>query len=352
VEILEYFYQNSSFKKGILKRKKQIVAPKTQIIGAPKVGKSALMHEFLKTLKKGSFLYIDLNDSRASIDPSVLESFCTDKKIEYLLIDNYLYNFKLPNVKNIIISSEFFMELEGFSPLFLSGLDFEEYILFSKKATTPEHSFSLYIKDGVLPEVANLEDSDRIKRLQEIPRLITHDSQEEDVFRFLLRFLGLEVSIHQLFTQYKKEERISKDRFYEIFKRFKSRNTIHIVPKSENSGKTSRLYFYDFGIKNANMIEKDFAKTFANLLFLELKSRFELIETNSFGDFVCEDGAYLFIITPFASKEIAQEKIKKYKDKITTYKDIKVLSTNSADRVSLGHREIEIVPFWEWAIRE
>lgn len=352
MEVFEYFYQNSSFKRIVLERKEQIVNPKTQIIGAPKVGKSSLMHGFLKTLRKGSFLYIDLNDSRVNIDPSLLEGFCKEKKIEYLLIDNYLYNFKLPNIKNIILSSEFFMELEGFTPVFLSGLDFEEYILFSKKATTPEHSFSLYIKDGVLPEVANLDDNDKIKRLQEIPRLITLDSQEEDVFRFLLHFLGLEVSIHQLFTQYKKEEKISKDRFYEIFKRFKSRNIIHAVPKAENSGKTSRLYFYDFGIKNANMIEKDFAKTFANLLFLELKNRFRLIEANSFGDFVCDDGAYLFIITPFASKDIVQEKIKKYKDKITSYKDIKVLNMSLADRIMLGDREIEIVPFWEWATRE
>ncbi|MFP4333163.1 MAG: hypothetical protein ACLFQJ_07650 [Campylobacterales bacterium] len=351
VEILEYFFQNSAYKKTILKRKVEISHPKTQIIGAPKVGKSSLMHEYIKSLKKNSFLYIDLNDARTSFDPSSLDGFCREKGLEYLIVDNYLYNFKLPDVKNIIISSDIFVEFEGFTPIFLSGLDFEEYISFTKKTTSPEHAFSTYIKDGVLPEIVSLEDSEKIKRLQEIPKLITSDTQEEDVLRFLLRFLGLEVSIHQLFTLYKKEERISKDRFYEIFKRFKSRGIIFGVPIQESGGRTSRLYFYDYGLKNANMIEKDFLKTFSNLVFLELQSRFTKIEANSYGDFVCEYES-LFIITPFASETILLEKIKKYKDKITTYKEIKIVSMSLATKLDFANREIEVVPFWEWALSE
>jgi len=341
-EVLDFFYNNPLPKKAIHPRKISIDKNQnTLIIAPPKHGKSSLLLECAQNLAKKSFLYLDLNDTRVSFEQDELHAFCKTNSIQTLLIDNYYYNFELPKNCTLIISSEYDQNIAGFEKLYLKGLDFEEFIYFSKSKDDPSHLFGSYVKSGVLPELSLLNDISYIKRAQEIPKLITKSPQEEDVLRFLFSFLGSFVTTNHIFTLYKKEEKISKDRFYEIIKNFKDRGIIYLVPQ-EGKESGGKLYFFDYGVKNANTIQKDFGKTLQNLLFLELNRRYERFTHTSWCDFYIEEENNAYISMPFINKE----KIKSIPQNID---QTHILTNGYYEKIS---HNITALPFWEWLAGE
>lgn len=345
-DVLDFFYNNASLSKNIVPRKTMLCnldADKIQLIGSPKCGKTALLHELMSALPKKNTLLIDLNDARMSVEEQELKDFCKQKKIENLIVDNYYYNFELPNIKKTVITSEYDVPMQGFDKHRLHGLDFEEFIAFQKNPSNTSHIFSTYLKDGVLPEVTTLHESHKINRLQEIPKLIFNTVQEEDIFRFLFHFLGSDVSVHQLFSLYKREEKISKDRFYEIFKNFKERGLIHLLPKLGRKAQGGKLYFFDYGLVGANLLQKDFLKNIQNLVFLELLKRDSDLSFDERFDFRNETSDYLCI--PFTTHEALRKKLEKFKPDNT--QRLMVLTMGYKEKLS---DNIEALPLWEWLV--
>lgn len=344
--MLEFFYNDSAFPKSTFPRKYSLVGlehSKIQLIAPRKCGKTALLYELISTLPKKNTLFIDLNDSRIHLDEQELKDFCRQKKIENLLIDNYYYNFELPNVAQIIITSEYEAPMEGFLKHKLYGLDFEEFLSFQKNPSNIAHIFSIYLKEGVLPEISLLHESQRIHRLQEIPKLIFNTAQEEDIFRFLFSFLGFEVSVHQLFSLYKREEKISKDRFYEVFKNFTERGLIYLLPKHGGKSKGGKLYFFDYGLINANLLKRDVLKNIQNLVFLEFLSHGKTVSFDEYFDFREANQRYLCI--PFATQESLEKKLAKLT--LTPTETLTILTMGYKEKLS---ENIEALPLWEWLV--
>lgn len=340
-EVLDFFYDNPLPKKGINPRKRSIINGGNKLVVAPpKYGKSSLLIEYALTLPKKSYLYLDMNDARVSFEAEELALFCKQNSIKTLIIDNYYYNFELPQNRTLILSSEYEERMEGFEKIELKGLDFEEFISFQKTKEEPSSLFGSYVKNGVLPELATLGDFVLIKRAQEIPKLITASPQEEDILRFLFGFIGVSVSVNHLFTLYKREEKISKDRFYEVFKNLKERRVIHTVPgvSKEVGGK---LYFFDYGVRNANILHKEYQKTLQNLLFLELDRRFEAIFSLAGVDFFIPEKNIGFISMPFLKKEKLQN--------LPPLNHIYILTNGYFEKIS---KNVTAMSFWEWLISE
>jgi len=157
----------------------------------------------------------------------------------------------------------------------------------------------------------------------------------------LFSFIGAFVTVNHIFTLYKKEEKISKDRFYEIIKNFKDRGIIHLVPQ-EGKESGGKLYFFDYGLKNANTIQKDLGKTLQNLLFLELDRRYESFSYTTWCDFYVEECDTAYISMPF----INREKLKTIPQNIShTY----ILTNGHYEKIS---NTITALPFWEWLAGE
>lgn len=340
-EVLDFFYNNPLPKKWLYPRKYSINGDGNKlIIAPPKYGKSSLLIEYASTLPKRSYIYLDLDDTRLTFEAEELDLFCKQNSIKTVIIDNYYYNFELPRAKTLILSSEYDEKIEGFEKIYLKGLDFEEFIAFQKTKGELSGLFGSYVKNGVLPELATLSDLSAIKRAQEIPKLITSLPQEEDVLRFLFGFIGANVSINHLFTLYKRGEKISKDRFYEIFKSLRDRGIIRLIPHlSKEVG--GRLYFFDYGVRNANMLHKEYPKTLQNLLLLELERRFETIFTHEGVDFFIPEENIGFISMPFLKGERLQN--------LPPLKHIYILTNGYFGQIS---KNVTALPFWEWLISE
>ena len=107
---LEACYEISFSKINFLERKVQIEEQKTLIIGASKTGKSYLIYDYLSNFKSNEYLYIDFSDLRNDLKEisSNLETFIKKNEIKILALDNFDFQFFIPNCENIIISSTTF----------------------------------------------------------------------------------------------------------------------------------------------------------------------------------------------------------------------------------------------------
>jgi len=106
--MLDALYNLSNKKTNLVPRKYQITKPFTIIKGASKTGKTSIIKQYLSTLPPSSYLYIDLNDLRIDIETVKQEivEFCNENKIHTLVIEGYIKSVPLPNVSQIILSTE------------------------------------------------------------------------------------------------------------------------------------------------------------------------------------------------------------------------------------------------------
>ena len=104
---LEACYEINFSKVNFIERKIKINHKKTIISGASKTGKSYLIYDFLSTFKNKEYIYIDFLDLRNDIIEisKNLEKFIKMNEIIVLVLENFNFQFELPNCENIIIST-------------------------------------------------------------------------------------------------------------------------------------------------------------------------------------------------------------------------------------------------------
>lgn len=355
METLEYFYEQDFSKIAPLHRKIEISSQKTIIYGAPKSGKSYVVYSYLKSQKKGSCLYVDMQDPR--VKPKALraelEPFLKAKKIETLALDNFDFSFPLPNIKNIILTSESKRELDGFESLFMGGLDFEEFLGFEKKFSNITNSFNTYLKQGTLPELTFLPEHLQTKRLQEIARLIAQNGTIFEIFRLLCSNISKKQTPFWLYNQLKEEIKVSKDTFYKTVDELKSKHIIYQIPKLHDLNAPKKIYLYEFGYKGALGLEKDFSSILENMIFLEILSK-NVNATIEYGEqveFFVNRGEAL-VKLPFGNEENLGQKLKKIATELASkgIKKCTIITLGYEGRGAMDGLEYECMPFWSWAV--
>ena len=85
-----------------------------QINGITKSGKSSILKNYLLSLKKSSYLYLDCSDIRIDISElnAHLAGFCSKNKIDVLALDNYYPDINFVNVSQLIVTSQMHYEID------------------------------------------------------------------------------------------------------------------------------------------------------------------------------------------------------------------------------------------------
>ncbi|MDD2904805.1 MAG: ATP-binding protein [Sulfurimonas sp.] len=322
-----------------------------QINGITKSGKSSLVKNYLLSLKKSSYLYIDCSDVRIELHElnTYLGDFCKKNKIDTLVLDNYIESIIFPNVSQLMIVCEEHYPTNNLKTLRLYPLDYEEFLAFEYKydSSALNHFFQL----GGLPSMQKVNADVRNIYVQKILQAAL-DVMEFDVLCFCTKMMAQKLSAFTIYERLKGSRKISKDKLYRVFEALLTKNYIHQLQKFHNPNATKKLYLCDIALKSALTIEKHFGRLFENMVFLELlKSDVECYYEDGI-DFYLPQSEEIILCMPFADERSLFKKIEQIEAFIFSYqvKKITAITMNREGGISHPLSRVEMVPFDIWAI--
>jgi hypothetical protein len=348
MEMLEFFFEQKPKKQKLLPRKRAFPsANKVLVYGAPFSGKRSFILQNFDLDDKT--LLIDTKDLR--FDPLIynqtIQAFIAERQIERLLIFDYTPNLFLPQCQQIVLSSSHPLSLAEFTSVRLDPLDFEEFLLFDR-SNDPKVAFNNYLRYGTLPAIVTAQEKDR--RYQELLRLEFNQEAELEALKEISFFLSQSASVYFIYTRLKERLKISKDRFYSLFEMLKEKGFVYTLPKFGSVRAAPKLYFFDFTLKNRLHIQKEFPKIFENMVFWQIRNK-NLVYLDPLGLFD-RDSHTLTLPIPFGNEVRIEEKINRVLAKSGVQPQrIEVVSVASEFEYHHGGIPVEVVPFYEWALR-
>ena len=349
--LLEKFYNTDINLEKYDDRKQFIDENSYQIYGITKSGKTKLIKNYLLTIKKSTFLYINCLDTR--IDMTALNNqlplFCNKYKIHTLVLDNYTPQINFVNVSQLIISSEIFYNFDELLTLELFPLDYEEFLAYEHKydSSALNHFFQL----GGLPIIHKIQADERDIYLQQTLRSALHDI-EFDILAFCSKIISQKVSTFTIYERLKLVRKISKDKAYEFFSDLKAKGYIHLLEKFNYPKATKKIYLCDVSIKNALSVEKNFGKLFENMVFLELIKSKTLCFYDDDIDFYLPKSDEIILCKPFADERMLFKKLENIEAFLFTHsiKKITAITMNKESTISHPLAIVEMIPFDIWAL--
>jgi len=321
------------------------------IRGISNSGKTALVRNYLLTLKKNSYLYVDCNDVRIQIDlfNKILPAFCSKNGVKTLVFDNYTPQYMFPNVTQIITISQENYVLEGFESLLLYPLDYEEFLAFEHKydSSALNHFFQL----GTLPSMHTLHAHERTIYIQKMLRYSLHEI-EFDLLQLCAKFISQKLSPYTLYERLKLQRKISKDKLYLYFQKMVEKNYIHLLEKFQHPRATKKIYLCDTTLKTALSIEKNFSTLFENMVYLELrKANTECFYTDGV-DFYIPSEHEIILCKPFADERRLFKKLEALEAFLLTHaiEKVSVITMNKEGTLSHPLLKVDIIPFDIWAL--
>jgi len=353
MNIIQSLFEDPPKRVRFTTRKITIEDTNTIIYGISGSGKTALILNYLHTLHKKNFLYLDLNDLRLHerIQSENLNDFCKINKIDVLAIENYNETLKLPTVNQILLTSNKPLYINGFKSIKLMGLDFEEFIAFDARFENLQESLSHYLKNGTSAELLFTHDSQHTRLLQSMLKLHLNDIEIQIMIRSA-QDSARKISAHQMFTKIKLQMKTSKDSFYKSFEELQKKGYIYLIEKFEQPRASKKLFLYDFRLQSILSFKKDFNITFANLIVLELiKLELEVTYTDDV-DFYIDKEKRAILIAPFLNHEQLDVKLHKLDSMIkdAQIKKIEIVTMNREQHFKYKNIECDIAPFTQWAL--
>jgi predicted AAA+ superfamily ATPase len=352
---LETLYETHPKAVGFIARRYDVPHYTCNIFGPPRSGKTWLVLDYLATLPKKRRLYIDGNDPR--IDwPSLereLPSFIRAHRIETVVLDHYHGQIELPRCRQCIIVTQAPLEHAALMPrLEVAPLDFEEYLAFERRHAGPEHSFSLYLRTGALPAMAMTHESLLTPRLHALVRELFPDENERALFRRLARRLGKPASAHQLYTELKKERRISKDWAYRTIKSWEARQIVRWLPKMAQPRAPKRVLLFDFALPVSLHFEKSLMGQLLSLASQHLLRRIPETTWSDTIDLFDPINRHAYLISPFGNQPGVATKIGTMTEIIDRLgiRRITILTIANAFAFHFDHVPVTAKPFYEWIL--
>ncbi|WP_104747831.1 ATP-binding protein [Helicobacter cetorum] len=247
------------------------------LLGAPQVGKTSFALDMTKHFKNP--IYIDYNDMRLNKDVlnSWLLKWYLEKKMDLLILDNVeQLDFSLPKLPKIVLIPSPLSSLkipQDFSPCYALGLSFKEYVS-SFKPNTPKNTlFNRFLKEGNALDSRFFEShSEREKTLQKQKNIKLAFQAHAPLLAKICAHQSHFTTAFYLYTQFKKELKISKDTLYKFLHTLEEKHLIFLVPSFENN--KSKLYLYDFALPYYLTPNPSLLSVFENMVFLELYKQF------------------------------------------------------------------------------
>ena len=337
MKYLEFFYENPPHIKNFLPRKMQLDSNNTLLYGASQGGKSYLCIDYLHQQEK-NFLYLDLADLRVTnFHTRLLHAFIKENNIEILALDNYNPSFDLPELSiQIILIARQKIVLEGFVYTKLYSFDFEEFLSTTQKTTT--QSFNLYLKNGALD-----------RGVQTLIKA-SFDQNLLQLFCFLCAQCSKPVSVNQVYLQFKKEHKVSKDWLYRTIEWLVANNYIYFISKKNSPKAQKKLFITHQPFLNALTLNTSFIALFQNLVVNELVKKGFCPSYYELTSYLI--GSKLIKVEPFVGEEAIWVKIQK---NFGEYKklgidSITIITVSSSFEFEIENVQCEAMPFYEWAV--
>lgn len=332
----------------ILPRRFGLKKGKIHLTGTPKCGKTSIALDFAKDFKKP--VYIDCNDPRNDIEAikNSLLKLHLEKKLDILIVDNFVPDFTLPNFENIILITPSIQNWvpSDFSHKQIYPLNFEEYISFDKKNLSISALFNHFLKDGNLPEIQYLNEYQKISRKQEINLLAL--GQHINFFKLIIPYQAHKITTNQIYVQLKKKIKISKDTSYELMQKLSIERIIYFLA-STDINKPKKIYFYDFSLPYAFSFQKSFQAIFENMVFLELAPKNEHIFYDENCHFITQND-HAYICFPFPTQEAIRQKIEDIVTKKFTYSSITFITIEYECIEKIGQTKWRAISFINFAL--
>ena len=351
LNLLEEFYKLDLSMDKFHDRKIFIDEKSYQVNGISQSGKTKLVKNYLLTLKKSSYIYIDCNDIRINRDElnEILPMYCVDNKIDVLVLDNYTLDINFVNVSQLIIISEVHHDIEILDSITLYPLDYEEFLAYEHKydSSALNHFFQL----GGFAHMHKMHSDTRNIYIQNTLQRALND-MELDVLILCTKMMSQKVSAYTVFERLKSIRKVSKDKLYKSFDALISKNYIHAVEKFEHKRATKKIYLCDISLKSALSIDKHFGRLFENMVYLELlKSNVNCFYDDGI-DFYLPQNNEVILCLPFTDERSLFKKIEQIEAFIFTHsiQKITAITMNREGGISHPLSKIEMLPFDIWAL--
>lgn len=349
--LLEELYKTDLHLEKFHARKVYIDEKSYQIVGITQSGKSSIIKNYLLSLKKSSYLYIDCSDIRIDVNElnKILSTFCTTQKIDVLALDNYIPEITITNVSQLLISSEKRYDIDFLKTIQIYPLDYEEFLAYEHKydSTALNHYFQL----GGFPAMHKISTDNRNLYIQ---KMLTCklDIIELNILVFCAKMMSQKISPYNIYERLKQTQKISKDKLYKSFDNLVSKRYIHLLSKINHPNAIKKIYLSDISLKSALSIDKNFSKLFENIVYLELlKSGMECFYDDDI-DFYIPSRDELILCKPFADERRLFKKLENIEAFIFSYGITKVtaITINKEGKISHPFSKVEMIPFDIWAL--
>lgn len=351
---LQFCHELEFSKINFIERKVRITHPRTIISGPPKSGKSFLIFDYLSNFKDEEYIYIDLNDYRNEKEEieQNLEEYVFKNKIKVIVLENFDFDFKIPFCESVIISTKQDKILKGYKKIFLTPLDFEEYLLHDKKNLNITQTFNNFLKNGNLPGVVNIDEIHTFNRLHDLIILINKDRTSQEILKILFLNIDEKKSLNQLYLSLKSKIKISKDKFYEECKYFEKNKIIYLIEKYNQAKATKKIYSYNPAFLSAITHKKKFKNEFTNIVFCELINKYNDIYFIDYIDFFIPSKNIAIVSIPFFNSILMQSQLKKIYKVIEEYniKELYIITISNSELVLHNNIQINVLPFYEWSL--
>ena len=349
--LLEEFYKTDLHVEKYIQRKISLDDKSYQINGITKSGKSRLVKNYLLSLKKNSYLYINCTDVRIDADKlgTLLPSFCNVNKIKTLVLDNYNPEITFPNVAQLIITSEVPHKFDFLQSIRLYPLDYEEFLAYEHKYDSS--ALNNFFQLGGFASMHTVAPDERIVYLQNVLKFALSEI-EFDILCLCAKFMSQRLSAYTLYERLKNTRKISKDKLYASFALLVEKNYIHLLPKYNHTRATKKVYLCDTSLKSALSIEKNFAKLFENMVYLELlKSSTECYYEEGI-DFYLPAKDEIILCKPFVDERRLFKKLESIEAFLFSYgiTKITVVTMNKEGTIAHPLSSVNITPFDIWAL--
>ena len=351
--LLEEFYKLDLSANHFVQRKLQLDEQSYQINGIAQSGKSELVKAHLLTCKKSSYLYIDLNDVRIEIEAlnKELQPFCTKYKINILVLDNYTPDVNIVNVSQLIVCSQKHYPLDFLITKKLYPLDFEEFLAFETRYDST--AISHYLQIGGFAAMHKISADNRAKYIQE-RFAYTLSPLEFDILTLISKFTGQKISAFNIYEKLKQIRKVSKDMLYKSFETMITDGYLHQLQKLNHPKAVQKIYLCDIVFKHTLTIQKNFARIFENMIFLELFKNGVNCFYDEGIDFILPQNSEIILCMPFAEERMLFKKLESIEVFIFKNSIQKITCVTMSKEGSLSHpiSQVEMLPFSEWALSD
>jgi len=349
--LLEEFYKTDIHIDRYIDRKLYIDKKSYQINGIAQSGKTKLVKNYLLSLKKNSYLYIDCLDVRIDIKKfnTQISKFCLKYKIDTLVLDNYDDRFEFANVNQLIITSQIHYDIDFLHTMRIYPLDYEEFLAYEHKYDSS--ALNHFLQLGGFAHMHKLHSDSTNSYIQKTLKC-SLENMEFDILVFCTKVMSQKVSAYTIYERMKSTRKISKDKLYKTYENLLKKNYIHNLEKFGHKKATKKLYLCDISLKQALSTDKHFGRLFENMVFLQLLKHNTKCYYDEGIDFYLPDTNEVIVCKPFADERMFFKKLEAIEEFIFTHQIKKVTAITMNKEATISHplSKVEMLPFDIWAL--